>query len=338
MFLRSLEPVGYGLVPEGIRQWYEEESSGWFGLGTAEQKKDKLRRLGGFVHQLIELFREDKSVSESAEYGLLVRLFREHCELQTPADSLGGGGNGSGGAEKSDKEAAEGGSGGTDKSDQATVEIVIKKSSDGDTMNSPHDPDAGYGYKGVGYSVQIAETCNNENKPEIITAYEVHSAARSDIGKAPDVLRQLDGTPQKPAVIFADGGYPSLSSMAQMQELGMELVAPVNRGPMDSAVMGRNKFEFDAQGCVIRCPQGYSPIDHRILSNGEKRSLHAVFDGDLCRACPMLETCPVRAPNHRVKGAAPRQTTGNFRLEITPELRQRDEMLAEQQTKEWKDR
>ena len=52
----------------------------------------------------------------------------------------------------------------------------------------------------------------------------------------------------------------------------------------------------------------------------------------------MLDRCPVRAPNHRDKGCGPRDTVGDFRLEITSELRLRDQMYALQQTTGWKDR
>jgi hypothetical protein len=52
----------------------------------------------------------------------------------------------------------------------------------------------------------------------------------------------------------------------------------------------------------------------------------------------MLGQCPVRAPNHRAKGCHPRDTVGDFRLEITPEIRLRDDMYALQQTTDWKDR
>ncbi|HME43566.1 MAG TPA: transposase, partial [Syntrophorhabdales bacterium] len=67
-------------------------------------------------------------------------------------------------------------------------------------------------------------------------------------------------------------------------------------------------------------------------------SLHAIFDGNLCRACMILDQCPVRAPNHRTKGCQAGDTNGDFRLEITPEIRLRDHMYAMQQTTEWKDR
>lgn len=156
--------------------------------------------------------------------------------------------------------------------------------------------------------------------------------------KVPDVLDQLENTARKPEVLFADGGYPSVPSTPLILERNVELVAPVNRGPLTEDVMGRDRFEFSEQGEVTQCPAGHGPIDHRILSNGTDRTLHAVFDGVTCRGCSMLERCPVRAPNHRERGCSPRQTVGNFRLEVTPELKLRDEMYAKQQTVEWKER
>jgi hypothetical protein len=52
----------------------------------------------------------------------------------------------------------------------------------------------------------------------------------------------------------------------------------------------------------------------------------------------MLDRCPARAPNHRTKGCQTRDTGGDFRLEITPEIRLRDHLYALQQTTAWKDR
>ena len=73
-------------------------------------------------------------------------------------------------------------------------------------------------------------------------------------------------------------------------------------------------------------------------NNKKGKSLHAVFDGDTCRQCSLLDRCPVRAPNHRSKGCKPCDTVGDFRIEITPEIRLRDHMYSIQQTTEWKDR
>ena len=42
--------------------------------------------------------------------------------------------------------------------------------------------------------------------PEIITDYEVHGAARSDVGKATDVVEQLETADRVPEKLYADGG------------------------------------------------------------------------------------------------------------------------------------
>jgi hypothetical protein len=218
--------------------------------------------------------------------------------------------------------------------------VKVKRSpKGGDTLQSAYDPDASYGHKGRGYSVHIAETCNNPDTPEIITDYEVHGAARSDVGKAPDTVARLEQAERSPEKLYVDGGYPTVESAYDIvKQRGIELIAPVHRGPMDAAVMGRDRFEFDEDGRVASCPEGHPAIDHKILSNNStERTLHAIFDGEHCRKCPKLETCPVRAPNHRNKGESPRESTGNFRMEITPGLRLRDEMLQQQQTPEWKE-
>lgn len=104
--------------------------------------------------------------------------------------------------------------------------------------------------------------------------------------------------------------------------------------------MGRDRFKFDDTGRVVQCPKGHRPIDHRMLSanNQKGRSLHAIFNGALCRKCSKLNRCPVRAPNHRDRGCDIRDTVGYFRLEITPQLRLRDQMYAAQHTDAWKQR
>jgi hypothetical protein len=324
LFLKSLKEEDYATVPEAIRNRHEEETHGWFGLGDAE-RKTKTVELAKEIHQLLELFANNELVVDSEAYQLLVRLFREQCEVKEITS-----------AKDTDKNPPADSNVDEDESEKVVIEI--KKKPEGDTLQSAFDTDASYGHKGQGYSVHITETCNNGEKPEIITDYEVHGAARSDIGKATDAVERLEKAARMPEKLYADGGYPTVESAYQLEGKGVELVAPVNRGPMDEAVMGREQFEFNADGQVTKCPEGHAPIKHKMLSNNSTtHSLHAIFDGDICRACSKLDTCPVRAPNHRDKGVMPRETTGNFRLEITAGLRLRDEMLAKQKTIEWKD-
>ena len=310
LFLKSLDVTQFSRIPKAIEQWHSSESEGWFGLGPAEQKV-KVEELAQYVYELIVLFDKDNEVRNSEPYQLLNRLFCEQCEFTKDHPS-----------------------------DEQSSKIQLKKKTEGETLQSPYDPDASYGHKGAGYSVHITETCNNLEKTEIITDYEVHGAARSDIGKALSVIERLDAGGLKPETLFVDGGYPSVPSALTVIKQDIEFMAPVNRGRLSDEIMGRDLFRFDSAGFATECPMGYRSIHHRILSgnNTTRRSLHAIFDGDICRSCKMLDQCPVRAPNHRNRGCQARDTVGDFRLEITPEIRLRDEMYSIQQTTEWKDR
>lgn len=310
LFLKGLDEELFSKVPQYIQQWHSSEPEGWFGLGPAEIKI-KLDELAQYLYELIVIFENDNDLTNLEPYQLLVRLFNEQCEFA----------NGQSSDEKSPK-------------------VQVKKKSAGATLQSPYDPDASYGHKGPGYSLHITETCNNTKTTEIITDYEVHGAARSDIGKAVSVVERLDSDGLKPETLFTDGGYPSVPSALKITEQDIEFMTPVNRGPLPDDVISRDLFQFDSEGLATECPMGHKPIDHRILShnNTTGSSLHAIFDGDTCRSCAMLDQCPVRAPNHRNRGCQARDTVGDFRMEVTPEIRLRDHMYSIQQTTEWKDR
>ena len=313
VFLKSLNHDQYSIVSEEIQKWHTTESEGWFGLGPADQKV-KLEKLAQYVYVLMVTFEKDEIVKNAEPYQLLVRLFSEQCEYEKEPN--------------------------TDTDSNVNHKITVKKKSEGITLQSPYDPDVSYGHKGAGYSLHIAETCNNPEKPEIITDYEVHGAGRSDIGKALPVIERLSKAGMKPKTLFADGGYPSVPSALKITEQQIEFMAPVNRARLADDVVGRDQFQFNSNGLATQCPMGHSPTDHRVLSgnNSTRRSLHAIFDGNACRSCAMLDQCPVRAPNHRERGCQARDTVGDFRLEVTAELRLRDQMYADQQTPQWKER
>jgi len=181
LFIKSLDKDRFSRIPKNIRQWYEREPEGWFGL-PRDQHKAKLEQLARYAYKLIALFKNHKEVASSEQYELLVRLFQEQCEIKN--DALKG----------------------------DSKKIKVKKKTKGEALQSAFDPDASYGHKGKGYSAHITETCNNPKKTEIITDYEVHGAARSDTGKAPDILDRLEAAGLKPDKLFADGGYPSVPS------------------------------------------------------------------------------------------------------------------------------
>ena len=307
-FIKSLDKEPFSRIADNIKRWHQRQPEGWFGIGPTERTA-KLEQLAKYVNKLIVLFKDDRQITSGEPYQLLVRLFKEQCEV-------------------------------IDKGSGTGKKIKLKRKSQGQTLQSPYDPDASYGHKGQGYSAHITETCNNKGKCEIITDYEVHGAARSDKAKATDIVDRLESSDLKPKTLYADGGYPSAPSALEIVEKDIEFIAPVDRSRLSEDVMGRDQFEFDKDGFIVQCPQNHKPVDHRMRSSNNKKgsSLHAIFNGDTCRACSKLCQCPVRAPNNRQRGCDVRETKGDFRLEITPQLRLRDQMYADQQTDEWKQR
>jgi hypothetical protein len=211
MFLKSLNKDHFSRVPADIKEWYAREPEGWFGLGPAEQKT-KLEELAQNLYELMVIFEKD---GLGEPYQLLTRLFSEQCEC----------------SQENPKE---------------PPKVQVKKKTEGATLQSPYDPDASCGHKGPGYSLQLAETCNNEGKHEIITDYEVHGAARSDIGKALPVIERLDNAGCKPETLFADGGYPSVPSALKVKEQNIEFITPVNRSRLSDEVVGRDQFQFNS--------------------------------------------------------------------------------------------
>jgi len=312
-FIKSLDQKRFSRIPKNIQKWHQREPEGWFGVGQT-QRTVKLEPLAKYLNKLIAVFKNDPQITATEPYQLLVRLFKEQCEVINKSGPNQGAG--------------------TDK------KIKVKKKSQGPTLQSPYDPDASYGHKGKGYSAHITETCNNKGKCEIITDFEVHGAARSDKGKATEIVNRLASANLKPETLYADGGYPSAPSALEVVTKDIEFIAPVDRARLPEDVMGRDRFEFDQDGWVVQCPKKHRPIDHRMRSSNNKKgsSLHAIFDGDTCRACSKIEQCPVRAPNNRKRGCNPRDTKGNFRIDIAPKLRLRDQMYADQQTDAWKQR
>lgn len=316
-----LDDARRGMLSAPLRESLARDRTGWFSMGSAQERRERLQQLAQWLVEAVQRFAQDEEVNQTEAYLVAARLVAERCEVTEPDDGRGGGGGESQGG---------GGGEGTSKDSASSPEVKLKKKpeSPGTALQSPFDPDAGCGHKGPGYHTHVTETCNNGDKPEIITDYEVHSAGRSDRGKAIDVVDRLDGTDRKPDRLFADGGYPTADSALAIEGKGVDFRAPVDRGKMPVETMSRLHFSFDAQGHVLRCPTGHAPIEHRQTNpNGEGKALHAYFDGNQCRACDKRAQCPVRAPNNG--------RYGNFRLDLRPALCRRDQMFEVQQVPDW---
>jgi hypothetical protein len=332
-FLRELKrqwPQHWERVSAALRTWFEGPEDGWFGAGKRddERYRKRLEELARFLHAVVTEFGADADIVASESYALVARVLREHCEITPPADPSGStgatGGDAPTGHDATSGPAAAAGTGG--------VQLRKHLENVGSQLQSPFDPDATYGHKGVGYSLHLVETCRNTSGTELLTDYEVVPTA-PDQDQALGVVQRLKAHGVQPEVLYADAGYGSGLSIDAVATAGTELVAPVPRNKVAPDSIRRDRFSFDNNGRVTACPAGHAPLRHglrRAEVAAGSRSLYAYFDSATCRACPLGQRCVVRGPDNG--------TSGSFNLELAPRQRVRDERLAEQDTPAFRER
>ena len=342
-WLASWAPSKREGLDEAMLAWHGRARQGVFGKQTRAQVDARLIEVAEWLVEVLECFAEDEEVHSHEPYQLVVRLVAEHCErvdvavvAPSEVNSEVGGDDDSkpngagGGAELDVTPSADGeddGNGAPTDLDPPLYELLAAPVNGGASLQSPHDPDAGYGHKGKGYLAQITETCGNEGSPEIITDFDVHGSHGSDHGKASEALDRLEATGLRPDELFADAGYTSGQELLNASERGVALRAPVTlRGQAEDALL-RHDFTYGDQGEVSRCPGGHEPVrhGHRVPSRGRERTLHAYFDAATCRGCPLLARCPVKV-------AAKARTVA---VEVGSAVRARDRAIADQRESAW---
>lgn len=218
-----------------------------------------------------------------------------------------------------------------DEADGSRVQLKEGKDISSSSLQSPHDPDATFGYKGKGYEAQVIETCDADNPYQVITGISVNGAHESDQQATVPIVEGLMAKGLRPEVLLADTGYGSGSNIVECADCDVHLHAPVQdpdapaaedpwlarveevapsplatsepRGPPSGTSPGdEEKYPSDALELadfrftpafdkVEQCPAGRAPVEQEI---GE-RFFQARFSGDHCRDCPMAERCPTRA-------------------------------------------
>ena len=298
-------------------EWVDKRQSadGWFGSGQERTQTDRpdIAQLARWVAMLVDRFWTDETVMEWESFHRLVRLFSEHCHIE-PAD------------QDDAPEVGTSSSGGV-AVDEESVRLRDAARNSGASMQSPHDPDAGYGHKGTGYTVHVSETCDPGDGPRMLTAWEVDSANHNDWGKSTDIYERLAPSGRQPEVMYADAGYPTAGSLVDARSRGSRLHAPVTQGNLPDEHVGREAFEWADEGRIEACPAGNAPADHRQRDSlaYDEPSMHAVFEG-VCQDCPLQSRCPATYSHGQ-----------SWYVDLDERLIARDEALADQTDDEWWD-
>ena len=235
------------------------------------------------LYRLVDRFR-GTAATEMQEYHLLGRLLREQCHVSKDGDGRPG---------DDDDDAGEG---------KVPVALKEPKAVRPDSLQSPHDPDATYsGHKGKGYEVQVAETCDEEQRARIITHVEVTPSSGSDAAVTVPLIDALAQREIRPGQLIADTSYGSGRNAFEAERRGTELVSPVGGPTPKAAETGQEGDRLTAADFVIDvtgsratvCPAGHEAVaEYEDEEAPERVEVH--FAREICEPCPLRPRCPVR--------------------------------------------
>jgi len=291
--LRRHDEAAYDALLEELRTRYQP--SGYLLFGDTKKDAEGRRLLREQVardmHDLIERFADDPKHNTRSTFTMLVRVFNEQCEVIEDS-------------------------------------IEIRKHPGGDVIQNTSEPDATRdGKKGPGYQVQLAETCDDENDVQLITAAIPQTAAEPDSDAIEPVVDALERNRLTPESMLADTAYGSDGNVQACKGKGVELVSPASgKKPDDAYAINSDDFVVhDSTGEVECCPRGENPVESsRDEATGQTL---VVMDKRACAECPHRNGCPVK-----------RRRDGRYEYRFTDKQRRLDARRREEATDVFRER
>ncbi len=199
----------------------------------------------------------------------------------------------------------------------------LKKHPGGKVLVNPSDPEAEISQKGVGFKVQVMETCGDPEKPNLVTTVVPQGASVTDSVSLDPVLDVAKENGVMPEQLLCDGGYGSQANVELAAERGVQLVAPCTSTASRATAKKKEPFlekcEFNEHCKLMRCANGCAPVSCvRCQSpTGKPTQWTANFDAKKCEGCPFREECQARRKGKRmVLHYQERTVKGIFRRRI----------------------
>jgi hypothetical protein len=167
----------------------------------------------------------------------------------------------------------------------------IRKGVAKDRVVSTVDPEMRHGHKSSsgrwdGYKKHLSV----DPETELITAVAVTPANTPDGSVALELLEQQAEAGLSPAEVVGDMQYASGELRAQAQAQGTTFVTKAVEP--DTGYLGKSQFQIDLAASTVTCPAGHLARFPRYRPG---HSTEAVFDAQVCAACPLVSRC-VRKP------------------------------------------
>jgi len=185
------------------------------------------------------------------------------------------------------------------KVEEKVVKVKIDKELSASSLQSPDDLEATYRLKNKksyrGYVANIAETCDPDNKLQLVTKVQVTPNHTDDAELLVDALPNLKERTDLDT-LYTDGGYGSPEADQTLQDHHVEQIQTAIRGRAPSSEkLNLSDFKIKqtdtGKPTQITCPQG---VTEPVQLSSQKKSYVAHFGEETCQACPFVQKCPAQ--------------------------------------------
>ena len=164
------------------------------------------------------------------------------------------------------------------------------------SLQSAFDSEATYrkkaGKSHVGYVVNLAESCADNNPVQVVTDYQVEPNSTSDVKMADESLTELQETTSVKDV-YVDGGYYSSDLIKKAEGLEIQLHYTDMTGQnVTSNKLPYNAFNMEHFEKILSCPKLQEPL--RSNFNSQSGILSAHFNINTCTQCSLKDQCPTK--------------------------------------------
>lgn len=183
---------------------------------------------------------------------------------------------------------------------------------------SVQDPEMRHGHKTStgkfnGHKAQII----SDEKSEIITNVAVTSGNGNDGQTVKELITE---SIVKPSILLGDTAYGALTVRKDLEETGVNLVAPLNTGPKKPDRFSKYDFEIDFESQTCYCPAGET-TNKTYKSKGKVAAF--VFPAQKCNRCALRDQCTKHGKGRIVNINPEEETRRQILKEIsTDEFRQ----------------
>ena len=263
VFLKGLDNKRLKRIVGKIRNYMEIDPENYVFKLSDEDAKIKIKEIAEDLYGVKLIFENDEEVRIRDSYKILERVIEEHLNI---VDAR-----------------------------KKKVELKDKKDLKSNSLQSPHDQDATFRSKGnqakQGYSATIAETCDKDNKVQLITDVIVEENNKDDSKILEENFEEIMEEETEEAVV--DGAYLNDGVREKSESNNKKIISTAIRGrkPKDNQVSSAD-FEMN-ESKILKCPMGMKPVSQEIKED----EIIAKFSHESCDCCKV--NCLIRKNKKR---------------------------------------